>query len=95
VSVLRITDEEFERLLTSFDREAIRWVPRSLVSSAGVPGNDFYLFDDRLVVFLAYTGTGLDAGKFTSCDRGDIHLCRSAFEAVWKLSVPHRAYHPV
>src|SRR6266540_7144413 len=27
--------------------EDIRWVPRGLVSSIGVPGNDFYLFDDR------------------------------------------------
>src|SRR5215831_5479389 len=39
--------------------EDIRWVPRRLVSSTGIPGNDFYLFDERLVVFLHYTGDGL------------------------------------
>ena len=74
--------------------EDIRWVPRRLVSSVAVPGNDFYLFDDRLAVFLLYTGDGLSAGKFTSDDPGDIQLCRTAFEAAWKLSVPHSDYKP-
>ena len=39
--------------------EDIRWVPRGLVSSIALPGNDFYLFDDRLAVFLLYVGNGL------------------------------------
>lgn len=72
--------------------EDIRWVPRRLVSSVAVPGNDFYLFDDRLAVFLLYAGNGLAAGKFSSADPADLRLCRSAFDAAWKLSVPHREY---
>jgi len=75
--------------------EDIRWVPRSRVSSVAVPGNDFYLFDDRLAVFLLYAGDGLAAGRLGSADPADIRLCRSAFEAVWKLSIPHREYAPV
>ena len=75
--------------------EDIRWVPRSRVSSVAVPGNDFYLFDDRLAVFLLYAGNGLAAGKLRSADPADIGLCRSAFEAVWKLSIPHREYAPL
>ncbi len=75
--------------------EDIRWVPRRLVSSVAIPGNDFYLVDNRLVVFLTYSGGGLDAGKFTSSDPADIQLCRSSFDAVWKLSLPHRDYHPL
>lgn len=75
--------------------EDIRWVPRRLVSSIGIPGNDFYLFDDRLVVFLIYAGDGLAADKVTSTDPHDIGLCRSAFDAVWELSIPHRDYKPV
>ena len=75
--------------------EDIRWVPRRLVSSIALPGNDFYLFDDRLAVFLLYSGNGLSAGMFRSCDPADLRLCRSAFEAVWKLSIPHREYAPV
>lgn len=75
--------------------EDIRWVPRSLVSSVALPGNDFYLFDDRLAVFLLYAGNGLGTGKISSSDPTDIRLCRSAFEAAWKLSIPHSDYEPV
>lgn len=75
--------------------EDIRWVPRRLVSSVALPGNDFYLFDDRLAVFLLYAGNGLAAGMLSSADPTDLRLCRSAFEAVWQLSIPHREYAPV
>ena len=75
--------------------EDIRWVPRRLVSSIGIPGNDFYLFDDRLVVFLLYAGNGLAVDRIMSTVPDDIHLCRAAFEAVWRLAIPHRDYKPV
>lgn len=75
--------------------EDIRWVPRRLVSSIALPGNDYYLFDDRLAVFLLYSGNGLTHGRLSSADPDVIWLCRSAFEAVWKLSIPHREYVPV
>jgi hypothetical protein len=75
--------------------EDIRWVPRRLTSSVALPGNDFYLFDDRLALFLLYTGKGLSAGMLSSADPADLRLCRSAFEAAWKLSVPHREYAPL
>lgn len=72
--------------------EDIRWVPRSRVSSVAFPGNDFYLFDDCLAMFLLYSGNGLAVGMVSSDDPADLRLCRSAFEAVWELSVPHREY---
>jgi hypothetical protein len=72
--------------------EDIRWVPRRLVSSVALPGNDYYLFDDRLAVFLLYSGDGLAAGRLGTADPAVIRLCRSSFEAVWKLSIPHREY---
>jgi hypothetical protein len=75
--------------------EDIRWVPRRLVSSVALPGNDFYLFDDRLAIFLLYAGNGLSVGMLSSADPADLRLCRSSFEAVWKLSIPHREYAPV
>lgn len=75
--------------------EDIRWVPRHLLSTTLIPGNDFYLFDDSLLVFLTYTGNGLAAGKFASTQASDIRLCRESFEAVWKLAIPHREYSPV
>jgi hypothetical protein len=74
--------------------EDIRWVPRRRLSSAAIPGNDYYLFDDKLIVFLHYAGNGLAVGKVTSTDQDAIRLCRDSFEAVWKLSIPHRDYQP-
>lgn len=75
--------------------EDIRWVPRRLLSTTMIPGNDFYLFDDRLLVFLTYAGNGLATGKFTSAEDVHIQLCRESFEAVWKFAVPHREYRPL
>jgi hypothetical protein len=75
--------------------EDIRWIPRRLVSSIAFPGNDFYLFDDRLVVFLHYAGDGTGVAKITSTAPDDVRLCRAAFDAVWELSTPHRDYRPV
>lgn len=75
--------------------EDIRWVPRRLVSTIALPGNDYYVFDDELVVFLHYAGSGLGTGNTISTDPGDIKLCRAAFEDVWKLSIEHREYQPL
>jgi hypothetical protein len=75
--------------------EDIRWVPRRLTSSIAIPGNDYYLFDNRLVVFLHYAGNGLAVDKVTSTDPHDIHLCRTAFETLWTLAIPHRDYQSV
>ena len=74
--------------------EDIRWVPRRLVSSIAFPGNDFYLFDGRLVVFLHYAGNGLATEKVTSAAPADIHLCQVAFDAAWRLATPHGDYRP-
>lgn len=75
--------------------EDIRWVPRRLVSSVALPGNDFYLFDGSLLVFLLYAGNGLSTDKCVSMDPEAIRLCRSAFDAVWGLAVSHGEYEPV
>ncbi|MGH3974790.1 MAG: DUF6879 family protein [Pseudonocardiaceae bacterium] len=74
--------------------EDIRWIPHRLLSSVALPGNDFYLFDGRLIVFLIDAGNGLCTDKITSTDPADIRLCRSAFEAARKLSTPHSDYQP-
>jgi hypothetical protein len=74
--------------------EDIRWVPRRLVSAVAMPGNDFYLFDGRLAVFLLYTGDGLSAGMMQTADPAVTSLCR-LFDAMWALSKPHRDYQPV
>lgn len=72
----------------------MRWMPRRRVSSIAFPGNDFWMFDSRLVVFHNYAGNGTVVDFTPSTDPGDIALCRSAFEAVWKLAIPHADYKP-
>jgi hypothetical protein len=72
----------------------MRWMPRRRVSSFAFPGNDFWLFDGRLVVFHHYAGNGAGIDFTPSIDPGDIELCTSAFEAVWKLAIPHKDYRP-
>lgn len=74
--------------------EDIRWVPRRLVSSVALPGNDCYIIDNRLVIFMHYSGNGQSTGIDASTETADLKLCRSAFEAVWLHSIPHRDYPP-
>src|SRR6266536_3287324 len=64
--------------------EDIRWVPRRLVSTIPLPGNDFWLFDDELAVFVLFAGNGLVVDQVTTTDRAAVTLCRTAFEAVWQ-----------
>lgn len=63
-------------------------------SSIAFPGNDFWMFDSRLVVFHHYAGNGASTDFTTSTDPADIELCTSAFDAVWKLAIPHADYLP-
>lgn len=74
--------------------EDIRWVPRRRVSTVALPGNDFWLFDDEVVVFLIFAGSGLVVDRRRTMDRGAIELCRTSFEEVWKLSIPTSEYRP-
>lgn len=74
--------------------EDIRWVPRRLVSSIALPGNDFWLFDDELAVFLIFSGNGQVLDRLVTTDSAALHLCRSAFDAVWPISIPNSEYKP-
>ena len=74
--------------------EGIRWLPRRAASSLAVPGNDFYLFDGRLIVFLLYSGDGTATERLVSSDPAEIALCRTAFESAWEQAIPHAGYRP-
>ncbi|MEC3895966.1 MULTISPECIES: DUF6879 family protein [Nocardiopsis] len=72
--------------------EDIRWVSRRRVSSMALPGNDFYLIDGKKVIFMHYSGEGAMEDILVSVERSDVELCRSAFESVWPLAIPHAEY---
>jgi hypothetical protein len=72
--------------------EEVCWVPRSRVSTLALPGNDFWLFDDQTVVFLVFAGSGLVVDRQRTSDRQAVELCRTAFDAAWRLSIPDIEY---
>lgn len=72
--------------------EQVRWLPRRLASTLAVPGNPYWVFDDRLVRFTVFGGDGQVQGSQYSDVAGVIEVCRSAFEAVWQFAIPHQEY---
>jgi hypothetical protein len=71
--------------------EDVRWVPRRRVSGLALPGNDFWLVDDR-VLFLHFSGDGELVDTELITDPTTVKLCVTAFEAVWDRGIPHRDY---
>ncbi|WP_369378320.1 DUF6879 family protein [Streptomyces sp. cg36] len=72
--------------------EHVRWLARRHASDLALPGNDFWLFDGRLVRWNHFTGDGESGGGETSDAPAAVALCAAAFEAVWARAVPHADY---
>lgn len=72
--------------------EEVRWLPRRSSSGLALPGNDFWLFDGRLVQFNVFDGDGRWVHTDQTDDTSTAGLCREAFEAVWERAVPHDDY---
>jgi hypothetical protein len=72
--------------------EQIRWLPRRQASDIALPGNDFWLIDDRLIRWNHFTGEGASAGGEISEDPTAAKLCAEAFEEVWSRATPHDQY---
>ncbi|WP_145499986.1 DUF6879 family protein [Streptomyces sp. CFMR 7] len=72
--------------------EEIRWLPRRSASGIALPGNDFWLFDGKLVQFNVFDGEGRWVRTDRTDDEATAGLCSDAFEAVWERAVPHDKY---
>lgn len=72
--------------------EQVRWLPRRCASDIALPGNDFWLFDGKLVRFGFFSGEGDLVGHALDEDPATVKLCTSAFEAVWRRAIPHDEY---
>jgi hypothetical protein len=72
--------------------EQVRWLARRCASDLGLPGNDFWLFDDRLVQFNVFDGEGRWVGTDFTEEPEVVRLCSRAFEAVWQRAVPHERF---
>ncbi|MFJ5227609.1 DUF6879 family protein [Streptomyces sp. NPDC088400] len=91
----------FEHHLTAGNTtagERVRWLPRRRASDLALPGNDFWLLDDSLVVFLHFTGEGElspEGDEERTIDPSVVQLCSAAFESVWERATPHEEYRPL
>lgn len=75
--------------------EDIRYISRHRLIDVVLPGTgDFYVFDDRLALFLHYAGSGTNTAFETTDDPATVRLCRDAFTAVWASGIPAREYRP-
>ncbi|MGH3645930.1 MAG: DUF6879 family protein [Micromonosporaceae bacterium] len=75
--------------------EQVRWLPRRRATDLAVPGNDFWLFDDQLVLINHFDGEGeVTEHELITDSPALAKLCASAFEAVWERAIPHEQYRP-
>lgn len=74
--------------------EQVRWLPRAKASDIALPGNDFWVLDDRVVMFNRFTGDGDWAQESfeTRTEPAVVQLCAHAFEQVWARAIPHEEY---
>ncbi|WP_433655657.1 DUF6879 family protein [Nocardia sp. CA-128927] len=69
--------------------EDIRYLPRHLAED--VPPDDFWLFDDQLVIFSAFGGSNAWSGAVT-VDTNIVGYCQQVKERFWPLSIPYSTY---
>jgi hypothetical protein len=74
--------------------EQVRWLPRRSTSGLAVPPADFWVFDERVVVWNHFAGDGSWVAEEMCEDRAVAKLCASSFEAVWERAIPHEEYRP-
>jgi hypothetical protein len=72
--------------------EQVRWLPRRQASDLALPGNDFWLFDDRIIRWGYFSGDGALVGHEISEAPAAVKLCAEAFEAAWARATPHDQY---
>jgi hypothetical protein len=75
--------------------EQVRWLPRRRASDLCLPGNDFWVFDGRIVRFGHFAGNGDFLDHEWSEDSALVKHCATAFEAVWERAIDHTDYQPV
>ena len=76
--------------------EDIRYVSRRRLIDVLLPGSgDFYIFDDRLALFLHYAGSGTNTAFEITEDTATVQRCLDAFAAVWAGGIPAGEYRPV
>jgi hypothetical protein len=74
--------------------EQVRWLPRRQAPDLVVPVSDFWLFDERFVVWNHFAGDGSWVAEELCDDPAVANVCASSFEAAWDRATPHEEYQP-
>ena len=72
----------------------VRWLSRKNARLRCCRGNDYWMFDQRTVVFTHFSGDGHVLGHEITTDHGIVARYASAFEAAWALAIPHAEFTP-
>ncbi|WP_328337388.1 DUF6879 family protein [Streptomyces violaceus] len=72
--------------------EEVRWLPRRLASDLLIPGNDLWIFDDRLIRFSLFAGDGRFVADVLEDADNVVKRHAEAFEAIWERAIPHEEY---
>ncbi|WP_433663685.1 DUF6879 family protein [Nocardia sp. CA-128927] len=99
VRVVTVPHVDYQRwllALTALNAEAgedIRYIPRHQVSADQVPADDFWLLDDRRVVFNLVDINGRAAGvSALTTDPRVADFCSTVKQSLWPLAIPYRNY---
>ncbi|MGI5185413.1 DUF6879 family protein [Dactylosporangium sp. CA-152071] len=75
--------------------EDIRYVGRRQLIDVLLPGaGDFYVFDDRVAMFLHYAGDGTNTAFEITEDAATVQRCLDTFAAVWASGISAGEYRP-
>lgn len=74
--------------------EQVRWLSRQRTAGLLVPPTDFWVFDERVVVWNHFAGDGSWVTEERCDDPAVAKLCASSFEGVWDRAIPHEEYRP-
>ncbi|GGN17620.1 hypothetical protein FHR83_004198 [Actinoplanes campanulatus] len=72
--------------------EDIRWLPRPEAGGLAVAFDDFWLFDDRRVVFSLFGPDGGFAGGALTEDPAIVRHCARTRTTLWTAGTPHDDY---
>ncbi|MFC7734163.1 DUF6879 family protein [Actinomadura keratinilytica] len=73
--------------------EEIRWLPRRQASGIMLPHSDFWMYDQRLVVFNFNDGHGNHVPEFEyTSDPRRVSQIVATFEQAWERAIPHERY---
>lgn len=72
--------------------EQVRWLGRRHTTDLALPGNDFWVFDDRLARVHHFDGDGAVVEDEITDDPALVEHLSAAFRSVWDRATPHEQY---